>query len=140
MDGKKKCYNYSLHFLWCKKWKKNETLFLFAHFNKPVFTVYYETPIFWGFYDIQGYHRSRCCHVKAYAWHFEMAHFRIGSKPRSRGKIPRWLTFQILNFEMAQNSKQSIPQNEFLFEFWAFSEFKVWKSEPSRNFATWSRF
>ena len=29
-----------------KNEKKNETLFLFAHFNKPVFTVYYETPIF----------------------------------------------------------------------------------------------
>ena len=26
------------------------------------------------------------------------------------------------------------------FEFWAISEFSVWKSEPSRSFDTWSRF
>ena len=41
-----------------------------------------------------------------------MAHFQIGSK----------------------------SLNEFLFEGWAIKKFQAWKSEPSRNFATWSRF
>ena len=36
--------------------------------------------------------------------------------------------FQTKNSEIAQNSKQLISRIEFLFEFWAISEFKVWKS------------
>ena len=43
-------------------------------------------------------HWRRCCHVKAYAWDFQMAHLQIGSKSRSRDKIPRWLSFSELKF------------------------------------------
>ena len=50
---------------------------------------------------------------------FEMAYFQIGSKSRSRGKLPR---FQ-------KNSFRDIE----CFEFWTISKFEVWKSEPSRN-------
>ena len=49
-----------------------------------------------GSWDGSKSHRRRFCHVKAYAWDFEMAQLKIGSKSRSRVKTPRWLTFSDL--------------------------------------------
>ena len=58
-----------------------------------------EHPYVW-FPFIQGvsWGHWRRCHVKAYAWDFEMDHLQICSKSRSRGKIPRWLLFSDLKF------------------------------------------
>ena len=52
--------------------------------------------------------------------------FKLAQNLDHVSKLRNGSLFQTWNSEMAQNSKQSKSRIEFLFEFWAISEFSIW--------------
>ena len=65
--------------------------------------------------------------------------FKLAQNLRSRVKTPRWLTFSDQKLWDSSNSERNSIRDIDSFEFWAISEFEVWKCDPSRSFDTWSQ-
>ena len=111
--------------------------FLFKIFEQPMFITFYYV----GYYLFIWY----ICSLIHSPWIIDILWIddislwiKIGSKICE--KIFKYA--EVL--EMAQKVieggfKQSISRIEFLFEFWAISEFSVWKSELSRTLDSWKK-